>query len=138
MRIKRVSGELFKYWVSSRTEREWHVVDLTERSGHGVCTCAHFRFVANPNFRRLNVGRRAGDFRCMPYGRDEPTECAHIALAQRVVTERFMKRIQSSCRSGAPQWVVSLWSALTGEKITSELQDEAHSGQEADDDTDRQ
>lgn len=135
MRIKRIKGELFRYWVSSRTEQEWHTVDLSERDGHGVCTCHHFRFVALPNFRRLNRDRRVGQQRCVPYGQENPTECAHIALAQRVVTERFTKRLQAMTRPGVPTWLWRLWCAITGDSVPARLADEGQDGQEAHDDT---
>ena len=134
MRIKRIKGELFRYFVSSRSEIEWHTVDLSERGGQGVCTCHHFRFVANPNFRRINRGRRGRPI-CIPYGGDEvPTECAHIALAQRVVTERFTKRIQHLARSGTPDWLGRLWSGVTGDALLAELGDQCEDRQDADDD----
>lgn len=65
----------FTYSVESRSSFESHTVDLTQRGGHGACTCTHFRIVANPNFRRHG--------RHIPYakGRAGVSECAHIRAA---------------------------------------------------------
>ena len=66
----------FTYHVESRTSFDHHTVDLTQRGGHGACTCTHFQIIANPNFRRH------GQF--IPYApkRNGVSECAHIAAVR--------------------------------------------------------
>ena len=62
--------------VSSRTEPGMHhTVDLTQRGGHGCCTCTFFRIRANPDFRRHG--------QWIPYApkRVGTSECAHIRAA---------------------------------------------------------
>jgi hypothetical protein len=66
----------FVYRVESRSEFLTHTVDLTQRGGHGACTCQFFTIRANSNFRRH------GKF--IPYApkRQGVSECAHIAAAR--------------------------------------------------------
>ena len=74
--VEEVEDEPFRYRVESQGEPgKWHLVDLTERGGHGMCDCKHFQTVANPNFRRH--GER------IPYmpKRQGVSECKHIAAA---------------------------------------------------------
>ena len=74
--VEDVPGEPFRYRVESKTEPGlFHTVDLTQRGGHGVCTCTHFQIVAAPNFRRH------GNW--IPYapGRHGVSECKHIRAA---------------------------------------------------------
>lgn len=69
-------GVPFRYRVESKTEPGvWHLVDLTDRGGHGACSCKHFQTVANPNFKRHG--------QWIPYApkREGVSECKHIAAA---------------------------------------------------------
>ena len=67
----------FVYRVESRSDAEFgfHTVDLTQRGGHGACTCVYFQIRANPNFRRHG--------KHIPYApkREGCSECAHIRAA---------------------------------------------------------
>jgi hypothetical protein len=70
------TGVPFRYFVESLSEPGMtHTVDLTQRGGHGACTCTHFRLVANPNFRRHQ--------QWIPYApkRQGVSECKHIRAA---------------------------------------------------------
>jgi len=74
--VEEIPGEPFRYWVSSVSEpTKNHLVDLTERGGHGMCGCLFFQTIANPNFRRHG--------RYIPYApkRQGVSECKHIAAA---------------------------------------------------------
>lgn len=66
----------FVYRVESRSDPSLpHTVDLTQRGGHGCCTCTFFRIRANPDFRRHG--------KWIPYApkRHGVSECAHIRAA---------------------------------------------------------
>jgi hypothetical protein len=74
--VEEVPGEPFRYRVESLAEPLiWHMVDLTDRGGHGACSCKHFQTVANPNFRRHQTW--------IPYApkREGVSECKHIRAA---------------------------------------------------------
>jgi hypothetical protein len=74
--VEEVEGEPFRYRVESHSEPLFfHTVDLTQRGGHGACTCKHFQVVANPNFRRHG--------KHIPYApkREGVSECRHIRAA---------------------------------------------------------
>lgn len=74
--VEEVPGEPFRYRVESLTEPLiWHMVDLTDRGGHGACSCKHFQTGANPNFRRHQ--------QWIPYApkRQGVSECKHIRAA---------------------------------------------------------
>lgn len=70
------TDEPFVYRVESRSEFLEHTVDLTQRGGHGACTCTFFRIRAAANFRRHQ--------KFIPYApkREGVSECAHIAAAR--------------------------------------------------------
>lgn len=75
--VEEVPGEAFRFRVESISEPGlWHLVDLTERGGHGMCDCKFFQAVANPNFRRHG--------RWIPYApqRHGVSECKHLAAAR--------------------------------------------------------
>ena len=74
--VEEHGAEPFRYRVQSSDGNSFHLVDLTERGGHGACDCYHFQFTANVNFRRLG-----GEW--IPYapGRAGVTECTHLAAA---------------------------------------------------------
>jgi hypothetical protein len=67
----------FTYRVESRSDKDFafHTVDLTQRGGHGACTCRFFTIRAASNFRR--------HFRHIPYApkREGVSECVHIRAA---------------------------------------------------------
>lgn len=65
----------FRYRVESSTPGQWYLVDLTDRGGHGACSCIHFQTVANPNFKRHG--------KWIPYapGRHGVSECKHLRAA---------------------------------------------------------
>lgn len=74
--VEEIPGEPFCYSVQSMTRPgQWHRVDLTQRGGHGACTCEHFQLVACPNFRRHQTW--------IPYDhrRHGVSECKHIRAA---------------------------------------------------------
>jgi hypothetical protein len=74
--VREVRGERFRYEVESISEPGMHhTVDLTQRGGHGACTCTHFLMVANANFRRHGL--------YIPYAqkREGVSECKHIRAA---------------------------------------------------------
>jgi hypothetical protein len=74
--VEEVPGEPFRYRVESQSEPlKWHLVDLTERGGHGMCDCKHFQTVAGPNFRRHG--------KWIPYApkRNGVSECKHLRAA---------------------------------------------------------
>jgi hypothetical protein len=74
--VSEVEGEPFTYRVESRSEPGLaHTVDLTQRGGHGACTCAFFQIRAAANFRRHQQH--------IPYApkREGVSECAHIRAA---------------------------------------------------------
>lgn len=92
--IEEVPGEPFRYRVESKTDpSKWHLVDLTERGGHGMCDCEHFTFTANPNFRR--------HLKFIPYapGRHGVSECRHIRAAfehyHQHVTQPMLSRFKN-------------------------------------------
>jgi hypothetical protein len=74
--VSEVEGEPFTYRVQSRSESGMaHTVDLTQRGGHGACTCTFFQIRANSNFRRHGQH--------IPYApkREGVSECIHIRSA---------------------------------------------------------
>ena len=74
--VEEIPGEPFAYAVQSHSDpSSWHRVDLTQRGGHGACTCEHFQLVACPNWRRHQ--------QWIPYapGRQGVSECRHIRAA---------------------------------------------------------
>jgi hypothetical protein len=75
--VSEVEGVPFTYRVQSRSEPGMaHTVDLTQRGGHGACTCQFFQIRAASNFRRHQSH--------IPYApkREGVSECAHIAAAR--------------------------------------------------------
>jgi len=71
--VSEVPGTPFTYRVESRSEPGMHhTVDLTQRGGHGACTCRFFQVRAASNFRRHRQH--------IPYApkREGVSECAHI------------------------------------------------------------
>lgn len=75
--VSEVEGTPFTYRVQSRSEPGMaHTVDLTQRGGHGCCSCTFFTMVANPNFKRHR--------NFIPYnkGRHGVSECPHICAAR--------------------------------------------------------
>jgi len=74
--VEEIPGEPFRYHVQSESRPEiFHLVDLTHRGGHGVCTCEHFQMAAYPNWKRHR--------QWIPYapGRAGVSECRHIRAA---------------------------------------------------------
>lgn len=74
--VEEIPGEPFSYMVqSTETASTWYKVDLTQRGGHGACSCVFFQVVAAPNWRRLQ--------QWIPYApkRKGCTECKHIRAA---------------------------------------------------------
>lgn len=70
------TADPFVYRVESASETGlFHTVDLTQRGGHGACTCTHFQLIAAPNFRRHQSW--------IPFakGRQGVSECRHIRAA---------------------------------------------------------
>lgn len=70
-------GEAFgRYRVESKSDPSgWHLVDLTDRGGHGFCDCKDFATRANPNFKRHGL--------YIPYApkRAGRSECLHLRAA---------------------------------------------------------
>lgn len=96
--VTEVPGEPFRYLVESLSEPGVaHTVELTQRHGHGACTCHHFNFVASANYRRH------GNW--IPYApkRAGVSECKHIRAAWDYyhlnVTIPMMNRIKNGIPS---------------------------------------
>ncbi|MFT3992404.1 MAG: hypothetical protein QM680_13450 [Luteolibacter sp.] len=91
------TDEAFKYRVESRTDPlNFHTVDLSQRGGHGACTCTFFRIVANPNWRRH--GKR------IPYApkRHGVSECIHIRAAWEHFHENVTVPVMKKFEKGIP------------------------------------
>lgn len=73
--VEEIEGEPFRYRVESQSGAGFHTVDLTEREGHGRCSCKDFEIRAVPNFKRHGQH--------IPYspGRAGCSECKHLAAA---------------------------------------------------------
>ena len=73
--VEPIPGEPFRYRVESASTNQPHTVDLTERDGHGACSCEFWYFTANPNFKRIG--------KWIPYAphRNGVTECRHLRAA---------------------------------------------------------
>jgi hypothetical protein len=66
-----------RYRVESQSAATgWHLVDLTDRGGHGTCSCHDFQYTANPNFLRV------GEW--IPYApnREGRSDCKHLEAAK--------------------------------------------------------
>lgn len=87
----------FVYRVESRSEPGMHhTVDLTQRGGHGACTCQFFQIRANSNFRRHG--------KHIPYApkRHGVSECAHIRAALDHYHQHVTIPLLASFRHGIP------------------------------------
>lgn len=87
----------FTYTVSSRSCPSMsHTVDLTQRGGHGACTCEFFRFRAAANFRRHQS--------YIPYApnRQGVSECVHIRAALDHMHIHVTIPMLHSLRNGIP------------------------------------
>lgn len=88
----------FTYRVESRSSDNFghYTVDLTQRDGMGYCSCYHFQFVANPNFRRH------GKF--IPYApkREGVSECAHISAAREYYHQHVTIPMLAKFKNGIP------------------------------------
>lgn len=96
--VSEVPGTVFTYHVESRSEPGMnHTVDLTQRGGHGACTCTHFRMVANPNFKRHGQH--------IPYApkREGVSECCHIRAALDYHHVHVTIPMLASFKNGIPQ-----------------------------------
>ena len=91
------TDEPFVYVVESRSEFLTHRVDLTQRGGHGACTCTHFRMVANPNYKRH------GKF--IPYApkRHGVSECAHIRATLEYYHQNVTIPMLAAFKNGIPR-----------------------------------
>ncbi len=89
----------FVYRVESRSDPEFgfHTVDLTQRGGHGCCTCRHFQIVANPSYRRHG--------KHIPYApkRQGVSECAHIRAALDHYHQHCTIPMLATFRNGIPK-----------------------------------
>jgi len=113
-------GELFRYLVRSESDPAMeYLVDLTERSGYGVCSCIYFQAVAHPNFARrqgeavtkaARKGLKASDEETareayIPYakGRAGATECKHIKIARAHLEKYHTIPLLASFQLGWPK-----------------------------------
>lgn len=73
--VREREGAPYHYIVQSSTRDMQHTVDLTQRGGHGTCTCEHFRYTASRSFQQhgMYVPYAAGERQC--------SECKHIRAA---------------------------------------------------------
>jgi hypothetical protein len=94
--VEELPNEPFRYRVESRRGHS-HIVDLTERDGHGVCTCEYFQFVARPNHKRH------GEWIPFAPGRHGTTECRHIRAALDYFHKHVTMPMLSRLKAGIPK-----------------------------------
>ena len=90
--VRKVEGEVLRYWVRSRSRTTVaHLVDLMGHGGNGECSCERFGFKMAPDLGKgVTPGLR--------------TECRHIQLAKRyLATEVSIQTIANQAkRTGQP------------------------------------
>lgn len=88
----------FTYRVESRSEPGIaHTVDLTQRGGHGCCSCRFFVVRAAANFRRHRLH--------IPYApkREGVSECVHIRAALDYYHVHVTIPLLAKFKNGIPQ-----------------------------------
>lgn len=50
--VEPISGELFRFYVKSRSTANWHLVDIEEYNWNGWCSCIDFEMRDQPFLER--------------------------------------------------------------------------------------
>lgn len=83
MKVAPIPGELFRFYVESRT-RKWiefrHLVDLEAYNGAGQCSCEHYQFSCEPKLARGRAPSPA-------------LRCAHIRAARAYFRSTLLRRM---------------------------------------------